>query len=190
MVSDEARPANLPGRVFDLSVSLCVVRLGLIHRPGDGTCSGGWTISTGCDGASLAGSYPTSAAASRKYSTRNTRTALVRPPGWPAASICCTRLLRLCCSRLPISASASHNSGSRRMLVRPRPAMTFLFTNRLRTPALTFLMTRICQRRWLGFPAPLAQARQTRWQPNPWLLRAAGCSAARERNSRGKGPYA
>jgi hypothetical protein len=46
MVSDEDRPANLPGRVFDLSVSLCVVRLGLIHRPGDGTCSGRWTILT------------------------------------------------------------------------------------------------------------------------------------------------
>jgi hypothetical protein len=39
-VSDEDRPANLLGRVFDLSVSLCVVRPGLIHRPGSGTRSG------------------------------------------------------------------------------------------------------------------------------------------------------
>ena len=81
-----------------------------------------------------------SLAALRKYWTTNTRTALVRLPVWPAASIWRTNSLRSCLSRVQISVSASHSSGSRRMLVRPRPATMFRFTNRLLvTSVLTYL---------------------------------------------------
>jgi hypothetical protein len=79
----------------------------------------------------LARSCPTSVAASRKYWTTNTRTALVRLPECPAASMLRIKLLRSPCSRLQISASASHNSGSRRMQVRPRLATMLRLTNRL-----------------------------------------------------------
>ena len=78
-----------------------------------------------------AAAWPASVAAARKYCSRNTRTALVRPSSRRSASTWRIRPCRSWLSRWQISSKASQSSGSRRMLVRPLMATMLRLVRRL-----------------------------------------------------------
>jgi hypothetical protein len=82
-------------------------------------------------GHELNGEHDAAGGLLRKYSTKKTLTALVRPP---LGCTCCARLTnsgKSIPSRMHMSRIASQSSGSSRMLVRPREAVMFRLTKRL-----------------------------------------------------------
>ena len=73
------------------------------------------------------------------------------------------------CSRWQISTSASHSSGSRRMLVLPRPATTLRLTNRLPVTAAPYLIQmpqgkRPVLRKWLSLRSAVGPPSAAPWR--------------------------